>query len=96
MSKQRSPPLKLVVTSATLDGEKFSSYFDECPVLRIPGRCFPVSVAYAVEVPASYQEEVVNLALDIHCDHPSGDVLIFMTGQVRRASWRQHPSVAHE
>jgi hypothetical protein len=38
----------------------------------------------------------VNLALDIHCDHPSGDVLIFMTGQVRRASWRQHPSVAHE
>ena len=72
------------MTSATLDGEKFSTYFDECPVLHIPGRCFPVSVAYAVEVPASYQEEVVNLALDIHCDHPPGDVLIFMTGQVRR------------
>ena len=72
------------MTSATLDGEKFSTYFDECPVLHIPGRCFPVSVAYAVEVPVSYQEEVVNLALDIHCDHPPGDVLIFMTGQVRR------------
>jgi ATP-dependent RNA helicase DHX8/PRP22 len=34
--------LKLIVTSATLDAEKFSSYFYDCPIFRIPGRMFPV------------------------------------------------------
>jgi ATP-dependent RNA helicase DHX8/PRP22 len=36
------PDLKLIVTSATLDAEKFSSYFFDCPILTIPGRTFPV------------------------------------------------------
>ncbi len=37
---------KLVVTSATLDAEKFSSYFFDCPIFTIPGRTFPVEVLY--------------------------------------------------
>ena len=40
----RQKPLRLVVTSATLDGEKFSAYFDGCPVVTVPGRTFPVEV----------------------------------------------------
>jgi ATP-dependent RNA helicase DHX29 len=32
--------------SATLDAEKFSSYFGGCPVLQVPGRTFPVEVRY--------------------------------------------------
>ena len=32
--------------SATLDADKFSSYFDGCPVLQVPGRTFPVEVRY--------------------------------------------------
>jgi ATP-dependent RNA helicase DHX8/PRP22 len=36
--------LKVIVTSATLDAEKFSSYFFDCPIFTIPGRTFPVEV----------------------------------------------------
>ncbi|KAJ3558034.1 hypothetical protein NM688_g1149 [Phlebia brevispora] len=43
--KQR-PDIKVVLMSATLDAEKFSKYFDDCPVLQIPGRTFPVEVRY--------------------------------------------------
>ena len=38
--------LKIIVTSATLDAEKFSSYFFNCPIFTIPGRTFPVEVLY--------------------------------------------------
>lgn len=37
---------KLVVTSATLDAEKFSSYFFDCPIFTIPGRTYPVEILY--------------------------------------------------
>jgi len=40
------PDLKLIVTSATLDAEKFSTYFNNCPIFTIPGRTFPVEVLY--------------------------------------------------
>ena len=36
--------LKVIVTSATLDAEKFSTYFFDCPIFTIPGRTFPVEV----------------------------------------------------
>lgn len=42
----RRPDLKIIVTSATLDAEKFSSYFFNCPIFTIPGRTFPVEVLY--------------------------------------------------
>ena len=45
----RSPELKLVVTSATLDSDKFSAYYGGCPVLTVPGRCHPVTVVHARE-----------------------------------------------
>ncbi len=40
----RRKDLKLIVTSATLDAEKFSTYFMECPIFTIPGRTHPVEV----------------------------------------------------
>ena len=36
--------LKVVIMSATMDAEKFQSYFDEAPLLDIPGRLFPVEM----------------------------------------------------
>jgi ATP-dependent RNA helicase DHX8/PRP22 len=39
--------LKLIVTSATLDSDKFSTYFYNCPTFRIPGRMYPVEVLFA-------------------------------------------------
>jgi ATP-dependent RNA helicase DHX8/PRP22 len=42
---ERRKDLKLICTSATLDAEKYSSYFFECPIFTIPGRTFPVEVS---------------------------------------------------
>lgn len=51
----RKPRLRLVITSATLDGEKFSTYFRDCPVFSIPGRCYEVAVVHAAQVPPRFQ-----------------------------------------
>lgn len=42
---QSRPDLKVILMSATLDAEKFSAYFQHCPVISIPGRTFPVEVS---------------------------------------------------
>ena len=46
---QRRSDLKVIVTSATLDAEKFSEYFNGCPIFTIPGRTFPVEILYSRE-----------------------------------------------
>ena len=38
--------LKLLISSATLDAEKFSDYFDGAPIFKIPGRRYPVDIYY--------------------------------------------------
>ena len=43
---QKRADLKVIVTSATLDAEKFSGYFFSCPIFTIPGRTYPVEVLY--------------------------------------------------
>ena len=48
-AQRRQGKLRLVITSATLDGEKFSTYFGDCPVFTIPGRCYDVGILYAAE-----------------------------------------------
>ena len=77
----RKPPLKLVITSATLESEKFSAYFGECPVYHIPGRAYPVQIAHATEAARSYFESAIATVVDIHVNMPPGDVLLFLTGQ---------------
>ncbi|XP_052185783.1 probable pre-mRNA-splicing factor ATP-dependent RNA helicase DEAH4 isoform X2 [Diospyros lotus] len=79
--KMRSSNLKVLVTSATLDGEKVSRFFSNCPVLNVPGKLFPVEIFYSTESPKSYIESALKTAIDIHVREPGGDVLIFMTGQ---------------
>lgn len=48
--------LRLIVTSATLDAEKFSAYFRDCPIFRIPGRIFPVEILFSKEPESDYLE----------------------------------------
>lgn len=73
--------LKVLITSATLDGEKVSAFFSGCPVLNVPGKLYPVEVFFSSERPTSYLESALKKAIDIHVREPEGDVLIFMTGQ---------------
>jgi ATP-dependent RNA helicase DHX8/PRP22 len=51
---KRRPDLKLIVTSATLDADKFSEYFFGCPIFTIPGRTFPVEILYATSPETDY------------------------------------------
>uniref|UniRef100_H2YMB0 RNA helicase n=1 Tax=Ciona savignyi TaxID=51511 RepID=H2YMB0_CIOSA len=75
------PDLKLLISSATLDAEKFSTFFDDAPIFRIPGRRFPVDIYYTKAPEADYLDACVVSVFQIHLTQPPGDVLIFLTGQ---------------
>ena len=75
------PDLKVLIASATLDAEKFSSFFDDAPIFRIPGRRFPVDIYYTKAPEADYIEATVVSVMQIHVTQPLGDVLVFLTGQ---------------
>ena len=78
----RKKPLKLILTSATLDAEKFSAYFFGCPVLHIPGRQYEVQIVFSEENhEKNYAAAAVDAALDMHLHQPPGDILVFLTGQ---------------
>jgi ATP-dependent helicase HrpA len=80
----RRADLKLIITSATLDIEKFSEAFGEPPVIEVSGRMYPVEVEY--RVPDSEEEEedldYVDMAAEavdyLKKEKPPGDILVFM------------------
>lgn len=61
--KIRSSNLKVLITSATLDGDKVSKFFRDCPVLNIPGKLYPVEVLYSKERPVNYLDAALKTAL---------------------------------
>jgi HrpA-like RNA helicase len=82
------PELRVIVTSATLDTSVFSKYLGGCPVIEIPGRMFPVDIAYnplqgSFDDASKTLEKVLSQAFETHTTTPfsSGDILCFLTGQ---------------
>jgi pre-mRNA-splicing factor ATP-dependent RNA helicase DHX16 len=75
------PDIKLIISSATLDAQKFSDYFDEAPIFIIPGRRYPVDIFYTKAPEADYLDAAIVTVLQIHITQPLGDVLVFFTGQ---------------
>lgn len=82
--------LKVVITSATLDTVKFGAYFNNCPIIQVPGRNFPVDIYHskAKQImtesgPAnnSYIQSAVDVVLKIHRREAEGHILVFLTGQ---------------
>jgi ATP-dependent RNA helicase DHX8/PRP22 len=78
---KRRPDLKVIATSATLDADKFSAYFNECPIFTIPGRTFPVEILYSKEPETDYLDAALVTVMQIHLLEPMGDILLFLTGQ---------------
>ena len=78
---RRRPDLKIIVTSATLDAEKFSTYFFQSPIFTIPGRTFPVEILYTKEAESDYLDAAMITVMQIHLSEPAGDILVFLTGQ---------------
>jgi len=73
--------LKLVVMSATLDAGKFQQYFDNAPLLVVPGRLYPVEIFYTPEPERDYLEAAIRTVIQIHLCEPQGDILLFLTGE---------------
>lgn len=83
----RRKDLKLIVTSATLNADRFTRYFGNAPQFTIPGRTFPVDVLFSKSGCTDYVETAVKQVLTIHLQNSAksnnndGDILVFMTGQ---------------
>ncbi len=77
----RRPDLKLVIMSATLDAQKFQRYFNDAPLLAVPGRTHPVEIFYTPEPERDYVEAALRTVLQIHATEAEGDILLFLTGE---------------
>lgn len=92
----RRPDLKVIITSATIDVERFSNHFDKAPVIEVAGRSFPVELRYRpVEAlsPEGDETEAIEQALwELHelGGRQQGDVLVFLSGEreIRAATRR--------
>ncbi len=88
----RRPDLKVVITSATIDPQRFSAHFGDAPVVEVSGRTYPVEVRYRplVEeagvddegetVVRDQTEAVVDAVRELVREGP-GDVLVFLPGE---------------
>jgi len=81
----RRPDLKVIITSATIDPERFSKHFFNAPIIEVSGRTFPVETRYRPLVSEKGDDrdqlEGIFEAVDELCDEGLGDILIFMNGE---------------
>ncbi len=85
----RRPDLKVIITSATIDPERFSQHFDDAPVIEVSGRTFPVEMRYRPVVdPDDPQADPDRDQTQAICDavvelthEGPGDVLVFLSGE---------------
>ncbi|MBU4263086.1 MAG: ATP-dependent RNA helicase HrpA [Proteobacteria bacterium] len=80
--------LKIIITSATIDTEKFSRAFAGAPVIKVSGRTYPVEIRYAVAdedgldesaiQDLGYVEQAAQAVMDLCRSGPGGDMLVFM------------------
>lgn len=75
------PDLKLLISSATMDAQKFQKYFDNAPIFNIPGRRYPVDIHYTSQPEANYLAAAITTVFQIHITQGPGDILVFLTGQ---------------
>ncbi|GAA3218174.1 ATP-dependent RNA helicase HrpA [Actinocorallia longicatena] len=78
----RRPDLKVIITSATIDPERFSRHFGDAPIIEVSGRTYPVEVRYRpAEDDDTDQAEAICDAVDELSLEPPGDILVFLSGE---------------
>lgn len=81
----RRPELKVIITSATIDPQRFSKHFNDAPIIEVSGRTYPVETRYrplyGEDDVERDQLEGIFEAVDELCDEGLGDILIFMNGE---------------
>ncbi|QYJ76947.1 ATP-dependent RNA helicase HrpA [Shewanella sp. FJAT-52076] len=81
----RRPDLKVIITSATIDVDRFSSHFDNAPVIEVSGRTYPVETRYRPlvkddEPDLDLMDGIFEAVDELMAEGP-GDILIFMNGE---------------
>ena len=79
----RRPDLKVIITSATIDVERFSEHFNNAPIIEVSGRTYPVEVRYRPVAEEDDQDQLQGIlnAVDELQAEGRGDILIFMNGE---------------
>ncbi len=84
----KRPELKLIVTSATIDVDKFSSHFDAAPVIAVSGRTYPVETRYqplnrreASDGGEAQIDGIVEAVEGLRAESTGGDVLVFLSSE---------------
>ncbi|MDF5758135.1 ATP-dependent RNA helicase HrpA [Spongiactinospora sp. TRM90649] len=78
----RRPDLKVIITSATIDPERFSRHFGDAPIIEVSGRTYPVEVRYRpVDEDQDDQISAIAGAIDELCAEGPGDILVFLSGE---------------
>lgn len=78
--KVRNGSLKLIIMSATLNTEQFIKYFNNCPLLKVSGKLYPVDITYHPSPMDKRVKSSVELAIRIHLHEGPGHILAFLTG----------------
>ncbi len=84
----KRPDLKLIITSATIDPQRFAKHFDDAPIIEVSGRTYPVEIRYRPielieeddETSADVQQGIVEAGQELQRDMP-GDILVFLRGE---------------
>ncbi|NNC78820.1 MAG: ATP-dependent RNA helicase HrpA [Acidimicrobiales bacterium] len=81
----KRPDLKVIITSATIDTERFSSHFGDAPIVEVSGRLHPVEMRYRPldeieDDPLTQVEGIVEAAIELE-QTGSGDILVFCSGE---------------
>ncbi|WP_339900044.1 ATP-dependent RNA helicase HrpA [Paraglaciecola polaris] len=82
----KRPDLKLIITSATIDPERFSKHFDNAPIIQVSGRTFPVEMRYrplledGQENDRDQAQAIVDAVNELG-EHSQGDILVFLSGE---------------
>lgn len=83
----KRPDLKIIITSATIDPERFSKHFDGAPIIEVSGRTYPVDVEYLPTYDDETDEQQKDLqhaisdAIDELSRKDRGDILVFLSGE---------------
>jgi ATP-dependent helicase HrpA len=76
------PDLRVIVSSATIETERFSAFFGGAPVVQVEGRTYPVDVLYEPPDPElDLAEAVANAVSEVTALDPRGDILVFLPGE---------------
>ncbi|GAA3138726.1 ATP-dependent RNA helicase HrpA [Planomonospora alba] len=77
----KRPDLKVIITSATIDPERFSRHFGDAPIVEVSGRTYPVEVRYRPVEEDDDQIQAIGDAVDELCAEGPGDILVFLSGE---------------